>query len=308
MSLLAEAPGYFRVYSDGSVKRDKRETVPASDDSSSNGYKSKDVVISSTKPICARVFIPDTPDSSSLLPVLVYFHGGGFCSVSTTWLGYHTFLGYLAVKSQSIVLSVDYRLAPENRLPAAYDDCYSSLQWLSCQASSDPWLERADLSRVFLSGDSAGGNIVHNVVIRTIQEQYCDQVKIKGMLPIHPFFGGEERTEKERASEEAAHFADLLWKLSLPEGLNRDHPWCNFEKAELSMAEWSRFPAVLVFVAGSDFLKERDVMYASFLEKKGVEVKLVEAEGEVHGYHVLHPESEATCLLLKQMSEFIHSF
>ncbi|RVX19881.1 putative carboxylesterase 6 [Vitis vinifera] len=281
MSLVADFPGYFQVFSDGSVKRYERETAPASIDSSSNGYKSKDVIISSTKPISARIFLPDTLDSSSHLPVLVYFHGGGFCAVSTTWLGHHTFLGDFAVASQSIVLSVDYRLAPENRLPIAYDDCYSSLEWLSCQASSDPWLERADLSRVFLSGDSSGGNIVHN-----------------------------ERTEKERASGEAENVAktDLLWKLSLPEGSNRDHPWCNFEKAELSRAEWSRYPPVLVYVAGSDFLKERGVMYATFLEKKGVEVKLVEAEGEVHVYHVLHPESKATRLLQKQMSEFIHNF
>ena len=63
----------------------------------------------------------------------------------------------------------------------------------------------------------------------------------------------------------------------------------------------------MVFVAGSDFLKERGLMYADFLEKKGMEVKLVEAEGEVHVYHVLHPDSEATSLLLKQMSEFIHN-
>ncbi|RVW54063.1 putative carboxylesterase 17 [Vitis vinifera] len=197
-------------------------------------------------------------------------------------LGYHTFLGDFAVASQSIVLSVDYRHAPENRLPIAYDDCYSSLEWLSCQVSSEPWLERADLSRVFLSGDSAGGNIVHN--------------------------RGED--EKERAGGEAENLAltDWMWKLSLPEGSNRDHYWCNYEMAELSRAEWCRFPPAVVYVAGLDFLKERGVMYAAFLEKNGVEVKLVEAEGEKHVYHMLHPESEATRLLQKQMSEFIHNF
>lgn len=128
MSVVAEAPGYFRFYSDGSVKLEEHETLPASDDSSSNGYKSKDIIISSTKLIPARIFLPDIPDSSSHLPFVVYFHGGGFISVSTTWLGHHTFLGDLAVASQSIVLSVDYRLALENRLPVAYDNCYSLLK------------------------------------------------------------------------------------------------------------------------------------------------------------------------------------
>ena len=310
MSFIGEASAYFKVLSDGSIKRVEWESAPASNDSSSNGYKSKDVIINSTKPISARIFLPDVPGSSDRLPVLVYFHGGGFCLGSTTWFGYHTFLGDFAVASQSIVLSVDYRHAPENRLPIAYDDCYSSLEWLSCQVSSEPWLERADLSRVFLSGDSAGGNIVHNVALRTIQEQSCDQVKIKGLLLIHPFFGSEERIEKERASGEAENLAltDWMWKVSLPEGSNRDHYWCNYEMAELSRAEWCRFPPAVVYVAGLDFLKERGVMYAAFLEKNGVEVKLVEAEGEKHVYHMLHPESEATRLLQKQMSEFIHNF
>ena len=311
MSVVAEIPGYLQLLSDGSVKRLQQQTSPASNGSSSNGYKSKDVIINSTKPTSARIFLPDILGSSSLLPVIVYFHGGGFCVGSTTWLGYHTFLGDLAMASQSIVLSVDYRLAPENRLPIAYDDCYSSLEWLSRQVSSEPWLERADLSRVFLSGDSAGGNIVHNVALRTIQEQSCDQVKIKGLLIIHPFFGSEERTEKERASggeAEVLTWLDLFWKLSLPEGSNCDYSGCNFAMAELSRAEWCRFPPAVVYVAGLDFSKQRQVTYAAFLEKKGVEVKLVESEGEIHAYHMLHPESEATRLLQKQMSEFIHSF
>lgn len=78
--------------------------------------------------------------------------------------------------------------------------------------------------------------MVHNVAIRIVQEQSCNQVKIKGLLPIHPFFGREERTAKERTNEQAEHLEliDLLWKLSLPEGANLDHPWSNFEKAELS--------------------------------------------------------------------------
>ena len=310
MSIIAEVPGFLQVLSNGLVKRFEPEISPASDESSGHGYKSKDVMIDSKKPISGRVFLPETPGSSSRLPVLVYFHGGGFCIGSTTWLGYHAFLGDLAVASQIIVLSVDYRLAPENRLPIAYDDCYSSLEWLSEQASSEPWLQRADISRVFLSGDSAGGNIVHNVAVKVIQGRAQFHVKIRGLLLIHPYFGSEERTEKEKAGEGTGEVAmnDLFWNLSLPEGSNRDYSGCNFEMAAISRAEWDRFPAVVVYVAGFDFLKERGLMYAGFLEKKRVEVKLVEAEDQSHVYHVYHPKSEATNLLQKQMSEFIHSF
>ncbi|KAF5456722.1 hypothetical protein F2P56_026169 [Juglans regia] len=311
MSIVAELPGYLQVLSDGSVKRFAREIVPASSESI-NGYKSKDVIIDTSKPITGRLFLPGTlsiGSSDHKLPVIVHFHGGGFCFGSATSVGSHNFLGDLCIASQSIVLSVDYRLAPENRLPIAYEDCCSSLDWLGHQVSSEPWLEQADLSRVFLSGDSAGGNIVHNVAMKAIQNNNCP-VKIKGLLPIHPYFGSEQKTEKEKSEGAARDFAniDLCWRLSIPEGSNRDYYGCNFEKAELSAAEWSHFPGVMVFVAGLDFLKERGVMYAEFLQKKGVKVvRLVEAEGEAHVFHVLYPKSDATRLLQQQMSEFMKS-
>ncbi|XP_060171659.1 probable carboxylesterase 17 [Lycium barbarum] len=311
MSIVAEAPGYIQVFSNGSVKRFEPEIVTASVEPC-NGYKSKDVVIDPLKPIFGRMYLPDVPESGvhQQFPVLVYFHGGGFCIGSTTWLGYHIFLGDLSVASKSIILSVDYRLAPENKLPIAYEDCYSALGWLIKNLENEPWLKRADLSRVFLSGDSAGGNIVHQVAISAMTSEGF-RGRLKGLLPIHPYFGSEKRTELEMANGSAGdvEMNDMFWRLSLPQGTNRDYFGCNFENAELSVDEWSQFPAVIVFVAGLNFLKERGVTYAEFLKERGVKrVELVEAEGEVHVYHVFHPESETTCLLQKQMSDFIHSF
>ncbi|KAF8389111.1 hypothetical protein HHK36_025797 [Tetracentron sinense] len=308
MSIVAEAPDFLQVFSDGLVKRFAPEISPASPEFS-YGFRSKDVIIDLAKPISARLFLPDTPGSSARLPVLVYFHGGGFCIGSTTWLGYHHFLGDFCVTSQSIVVSIDYRLAPENRLPIAYDDCFSSLDWLSSHVNSEPWLERADLSRIFLSGDSAGGNIAHHVALQAMRNK-TPHLKIMGLLLIHPYFGSERRTKVEMAegAAEGVKMNDMFWRLSLPEGSNRDHFACNLEMAELSTIKWHQFPEVVVYVAGLDLLKERGVMYAEFLKKKGVkEVKLVEAEGESHVYHVFHPKSEATCLLQQQMSEFMNA-
>ncbi|CAL5355315.1 hypothetical protein CsSME_00043989 [Camellia sinensis var. sinensis] len=309
MSIVAEAPGYIQVFSDGSVKRFAPEIASASSESA-NGYKSKDVIIDPSRALTARIFLPDAPTSANHLPVIVYFHGGGFSIGSTMWLGYHNFLGDLSVASQSIVFSVDYRLAPENKLPIAYDDCYSSVEWLRNMVSSEPWLKRADLSCLFLSGDSAGGNIAHQVAIKAIHYKPCN-VTIKGLLSIHPYFGSEKRTDREMGDGAEGDVAmnDLFWGLSLPEGSNRDYFGCNFEMDEVSTVVWQQFPKVVVFVAGLDFLKERGVMYAEFLKRKGVKgVKLVEADGESHIFHVFRPESEATHLLQKQMSDFIHSF
>ncbi|XVE53625.1 hypothetical protein DITRI_Ditri03aG0017700 [Diplodiscus trichospermus] len=308
MSIIAEVPGFIQVFSDGFVKRFAPEIASASQESA-GGYKSKDVVIDPSKPVTGRIFLPDIPGSCSctLLPVLVYFHGGSFCIGSTTWLGYHHFLGDLCVVSKSIVLSIDYRLAPEHRLPTAYDDCYSSLEWLCTQVTSEPWFKDADLSHVFLSGDSAGGNIVHQVAVKAMRNNAL-QVNIKGLLLIHPYFGSDERTDRERADGAAGYVAmnDMFWKLSIPDWSNSDYFGCNFEKQEVSEAEWKEFPAVVVYVAGLDFLKERGTMYAEFLQRKEVKkVKLVETEGESHVFHVFYPKSEATSLLQQQMSEFM---
>lgn len=114
----------------------------------------------------------------------------------------------------------------------------------------------------------------------------------------------------DKESTKEVEMNDMFWGLSLPEGSSRDYYGCNFEAetAEgLGCDEWRRFPATAVYVAGKDFLKERGVMYAEFLRRKGVRVvRLVEAEGESHVYHLFRPESEATGLLLKQMTAFVH--
>ncbi|KAK3437090.1 hypothetical protein EUGRSUZ_C01748 [Eucalyptus grandis] len=278
MSIREEVPRFLQVLSDGSVKRFVPEIAPPSTDSSL-GYFSKDVTIDPSKPITARIFIPNAPPTS-------------------------------LARLPCIVLSVDYRLAPENRLPVAYEDCYASLEWLSRSKGTDPWLERADLSRLFLSGDSAGANIAHHMAIRALQDAACP-VSIVGLMSIHPYFGSERRTKMELADGggKSVSTNDLFWRLSIPEGSDRDYPGCNFEMARMSAEEWRRFPAVVVHVAELDFLKERGVKYAEFLKGQGVkEVELVEAKGEQHVYHVFHPKSEATSLLHKQTIHFMKRF
>ncbi|CAA6666412.1 unnamed protein product [Spirodela intermedia] len=295
MTIVAEIPGFIQVFSDGTVKRfsPNISSSPATITAAAS-FKSRDVVIGPSKSISARIFVPldDGKESRSRLPVLVYFHGGGFCFGSTTWPGYHSFIGGLCVTSRSIVLSVDYRLAPEHRLPAAYEDCYSSLKWLAGQAAAggEPWLQNADLSSVFLSGESAGGNIVHN---------------------LGSAFSGnpEARMKEETGHESMAELTatDTLWRLSLPEGADRDHPFCNFERVELSESEWRGFPRVAVFLAGKDLLRVRETAYGAFLKSKAVEeVTVVTAEGEVHAHNVLYPQSEATKLLQSQIAEFMN--
>ncbi|AQL01139.1 NAD(P)H dehydrogenase C1, partial [Zea mays] len=113
-------------------------------------------------PASARVYLP--PGAAGKIPVVVYFHGGGFVVGSPARPGTHNYLNDLVARSGAIGVSVYYRLAPEHKLPAAYDDAWAALRWAATLGGGeDPWLlEHADLSRVFLAGCSAGANIAHN--------------------------------------------------------------------------------------------------------------------------------------------------
>jgi acetyl esterase len=94
-----------------------------------------------------------TPTGDGPLPVVVFFHGGGFTIGSLT--SHDPVAHKLAAESGAIVVAVDYRLAPEHKFPAAVEDCFAALQWVGANASSFG----GDSSRLAVCGDSAGGNL-----------------------------------------------------------------------------------------------------------------------------------------------------
>lgn len=114
-----------------------------------------------------------------------------------------------------MVVAPDYRLAPENRLPAAIEDGFVAMKWLQGQAEmeeGDEWLtEVADFGRVFVSGDSAGGNIAHNLAVWLgASSVQLDPVRVKGYVFLAPFFGGTVLTKSEA---EGPKDAFLNWEL-----------------------------------------------------------------------------------------------
>ncbi|XP_078431347.1 putative carboxylesterase 17 [Wolffia australiana] len=307
MDIVAEVPGYIQIFSDGTVKRFDHRAGTSPPDTSNAAFEFHDVVVDESKPITARIFVPGVVGEGrrSLLPIIAYFHGGGFCFGTTTWPSYTSFLGELCVRCRCIVISVDYRLAPEHRLPTAYEDCYASLVWMALNGAQ--WLEKADMSRVFLSGESAGGNIVHLLALRVLRSP-IEHLKVVGLVIIHPFFGGRVRLEEENSCEDrgVVDATDTLWRLSLPEGADRDHPFSNFAGSIGADDEWKEFPKTIIFLAGKDLLKARGAAYGAFLKSKGArEVTAVIAEEEVHAYHVFFPFSDATKLLRSQIAEFM---
>lgn len=205
--VIDDCRGVLQVYSDGSIVRSPKPSfnVPVQDDGS---VLWKDVVFDAVNNLQLRLYKPKPNQSSahsnSKLPVFYYIHGGGFCIGSRAWPNCQNYCFRLASQLQAVVVAPDYRLAPENRLPAAIEDGFLALKWLQDQAVSeeegkDAWLaDVADFSRVFISGDSAGGNMAHHLAVRVRSgSPELAPVRVRGYVLLAPFFGGTVRTKFE---------------------------------------------------------------------------------------------------------------
>ncbi|CAN6196761.1 unnamed protein product [Urochloa humidicola] len=158
-------------YKDGRIERLLRSPfVAASEDPTYNrGVATRDVVIDHGTGVSARLFLPchaatmaGSGGGRTRLPLVVYIHGGSFCTESAFCRTYHRYATSLAVAAGVLVVSVEYRLAPEHPIvPAAYDDAWSTLQWVA--SLTDP-------VRTFLAGDSAGGNIAYHTAVRASRD------------------------------------------------------------------------------------------------------------------------------------------
>ena len=165
---------FIRVYKDGSVERLEGSPFapPTPDQDPETGVSSKDITISENPSVSARLYLPKLTDhtQNQKLPILVYFHGGGFCIESAFGSIYHRYLNNLVSQVHVLAISVEYRLAPEHFLPAAYEDSWAALQWVASQSAGndkEPWsINNGDFGRIFIGGDSAGANIVHNMAMR----------------------------------------------------------------------------------------------------------------------------------------------
>ncbi|KAA8544393.1 hypothetical protein F0562_022405 [Nyssa sinensis] len=307
-----ECRGVLRVYSDGSIVRSSNPSfnVPVHDDGS---VVWKDVLFDATHNLQLRLYKPASPTSSKL-PIFYYIHGGGFCIGSRTWPNCQNYCFRLSSELQAIVISPDYRLAPENRLPAAIEDGFMAMKWLVAQAvceEPDAWLTSvADFSRVFISGDSAGGNIAHNLAVRLGPgSAELAPVQVRGYVLLAPFFGGTVRTRSEAEGPKEAflnwELIDRFWRLSIPVGDTTDHPLVNpFGPVSRSLEAVDLDP-ILVVVGGCDLLKDRVEDYAKRLKEWGKKIEYAEFEGKQHGFFTIDPNSQTANELMLIIKRFI---
>nr|GEY17376.1 gibberellin receptor GID1C-like [Tanacetum cinerariifolium] len=201
----------------------------------------------------------------------------------------------------AVVVSVNYRRAPEDPYPSAYHDGWTALEWVN----SRPWLQSKDSKvHIFLAGDSSGGNIVHQVALRAVKSD----IQVLGNILLNPMFGGETRTESEKRLD-TKYFVtiqdrDWYWKAFLPEGEDRDHPACNpFGPRGVSL-EGIEFPKSLVVVAGYDLIQDWQLAYANGLKKAGQKVKLLFREKATIGFYLL-PNNDHFHIVMDEIRNFV---
>ncbi|PIN20932.1 Arylacetamide deacetylase [Handroanthus impetiginosus] len=308
-----ECRGVLRVYGDGSIWRSNKPSfeVPVYDDGS---VLWKDVVFDAAHGLQLRLYKPASSSTATKLPIFYYIHGGGFCIGSRTWPNCQNYCFKLASELQAVIISPDYRLAPENRLPAAIEDGYAAVKWLQDQAVAeepDAWLaDVADFSRVFISGDSAGGNIAHNLAVRLgAGSVELAPVRVRGYVYLAPFFGGTVRTKFEAEGPKDAFLnidlIDRFWRLSIPVGQSTDYPLVNPFGPNSPNLEDLDLDPILVVVGGSDLLKDRAEEYAKKLKQWGKKVEYVEFEGQQHGFFTFNPNSQPAKELMLVIKKFI---
>lgn len=220
-----------------------------------------------------RIYIPSKDKS---LPVVLFYHGGGWVQGSLT--SHDNLTRYLAKASSAVVVSVDYRLAPENPFPAGLTDAYAALEWVAQNADSFG----ADPSKIAVMGDSAGGNLAAVIALMARDQ---NGPKIKRQVLVYP------ATDLSNLDTDSyTHFAkgfmltktNIEWfrGLYLPD----KNDWTNPKASPLLAEDHIHLPPATIITAEMDPLRDDGKQYAEKLAKSGVLTHYHCYEGMIHGF------------------------
>lgn len=291
--------------SDGSLTR--HTTTGESPQISGHAVLSKDVTLNAHKKTWMRIYLPaklpSNDNTVARLPIIFYFHGGGWIRTSIADSTVHECSNLTAAEVPSILIAVEFRLAPENRLPAQYEDATDAVRWVRNQADvdGDPWIrDYGDLSRCYLYGTDCGANIALHVAVHGPETDHLRPLKIAGIVMNQPLFGGKGRTKSELEMARDEYFPlpvqDLLWELALPVGADRDHRFSNpFLDGEMR-EKVKKIGRCLVIGCSGDPLIERQQDLVKMLAQEGVPVETHFDEGGFHEIDMVDSRKATTIL------------
>ena len=208
-------------------------------------------------------------------PIILFYHGGGFLLGDLDT--HEPFCTYLADQIDLPVLAIDYRLAPEHPFPAAPDDAEAAARW----AAESPPVLGLQVSGIITCGDSAGGNLA--VVVARQLAANPAAVRVLAQWAIYPFFGcGKDYLsfalfgDNYMLTEEAMDWFDQGYGAQ-PDDARYN---CLIGPAAAGVP-------LLIQTAGLDPLRDHGRAYARKAKEEGIAVRLIEAEGLIHGFACL---------------------
>lgn len=215
------------------------------------------------------------PSNEKKLPVVIYFHGGWFNAGGLE--SHDKPLRKLAKLSGAILISVDYRLAPEYPFPIGLNDCYNALEWIVLHAK----ILGLDLKRMAIAGDSAGGALATVITRRAIKNNLS---KILCQALIYPVTDASLQTPSWQEFKDGPVLnyegAVHAWNLYLPNIKEIKNP----DVSPLYADGLSDMPSTLIIIAEYDPLRDEAILYAEKLQKSGVTVQQSLYKGMVHGF------------------------
>lgn len=254
--------------------RQTRERIGATD-MQAVGEVVDRVIAGAGGPLPLRLYAP--ADATAKLPLLMFFHGGGFVFGSVD--GYYDHVcRVLCARARCRVISVAYRLAPEHKFPAATDDCFAALQW-AVQNAADLGI---DTAKVFVAGGSAGANLAAVTALRARDSAgpaLCGQVLFYPLTAHHT-----PASASSSAFAEGYYLtrADVIWFLQqyLRDQADARNPYALPSQAQSLTA----LPPALVITAEFDPLRDEGEAYAQRMRSDGVAVTLTRYDGMIHGF------------------------
>jgi acetyl esterase len=224
-----------------------------------------------------RIYSPERDMSNSgPSPALVYFHGGGWvlCDLDT----HDVICRAIARRSNAVVISVDYRLAPEHQFPAAVIDCYAAVNWVSENS------ERLgiDPHRIAVGGDSAGGNLAAVISLQS-RDEAGPHIALQILVyPVTDLSSFDTPSYQEFAEGYGLTAAEMEWfraqYLARPEDARCVHA------SPLLAPDLHGLPPALIITAECDPLRDEGEAYAKRLQAAGVPIRLTRYAGMIHPF------------------------
>jgi len=215
------------------------------------------------------------PEATGPHPVLVYFHGGGwvFGDLDT----HDAMCRIVAAATPCLVVSVDYRLAPEHRFPAGLEDCVAVTSWLAEHAADIGGIA----TRLAVGGDSAGGNLAAAVAQR-LKAESGPPLAFQWLIYPATDFTADNASLKDNGAGYLLTAEAIRWTMAqyLPDPSKASDPYASPGLA----ADLAGLPPALVQTAGFDPLRDEGKAYADRLAAAGVPTDYIQYDGMVHGF------------------------